>query len=448
MSDIFISYAHVDNQPVSGDEKGWITHFVNNLRNSVTRKMGRVENWAPWMDFRLKGADGVTPEIDKQLSQVHTLLIFLSPGWLQSSWCQSELEIFCRYHPDASGRIFVVEIDRLDKKDIPVVLHSLLCYRLWQQTDHDKVRQMGWPVPQAEHTAYFDRLLDLANDVASALKHLKQTLPAPSVKATVYVAPVDDALSDQREGLINELRQFGIASLPSQNRLDEQIEQHLTRCSHFVQLLDANYMLGIPCQQHAQARSNGKPVLQWRDPKLDPAGAQLHPEQKVLLEGPQVVATALPDFSRLVREAVLPKPKDDEPPSKSSGKHMVFVHAGPDDFDRAHYVAQQLQANGFGVALPRYQGDAAGIRKSIERGYQCCNVLLMLQQKATAEVVEDYLADAMTQTLKRETALHIMICQSEGAEELYFFPPNALTLTCKDQFETRCLEQFLVEVAA
>jgi hypothetical protein len=447
MPNIFISFAHIDNQPFSGETKGWITHLVNNLRNEVDRKMGRDNRYELWMDYLLKGSDEITPKIEQQLSETQALIILLSTGWLESEWCRRELELFSKNITHPAGRIFVVELDRIAKEKKPPILHDMLTYRFWQKTDQDKIRQLGYPIPHANDQTYYDRLADLSHDLADALK-INQASPVLAAQATVYVAPVNDFLYTQRASLISELRQFGIDSLPRNNVVDDNLTATLVQCSHFVQLLDANSTMGIPVNQFSAASAAGKPILQWRDPKLNYSGNQVNAAQRKLLEDKTVVAAPLADFIRLVREKVLPQPKNEEQSHKPSGTRMVFVHAGQDDIDRARNVAQKLKEKGFGIALPRYEGDASLIRKTIERGYQLCDVLLMLQQKTSAVVVEDYLSEAMTQTLKRETKLPIMICQCNDAEELMFVPPDALTLSCNEQFEARCLEQFLAEVAA
>ncbi|PTQ78535.1 TIR domain-containing protein [Nitrosomonas oligotropha] len=86
MPDIFISYAHVDNKPFSGLEKGWITHFVTNLQLMINSKIGRAEDYSLWQDFRLQGNTAITPEIETQVKAVQVLLVFLSPGWIASDW--------------------------------------------------------------------------------------------------------------------------------------------------------------------------------------------------------------------------------------------------------------------------------------------------------------------------------------------------------------------------
>ncbi|QTR49112.1 toll/interleukin-1 receptor domain-containing protein [Candidatus Thiothrix anitrata] len=449
--DIFISFAHVDDQPVANQQQGWITHFTNHLRNELNRRMGRKDNYHFWKDFRLQGNDAVTPEIEQQVTQANTLVILFSTGWMASPWCQRELELFQSSHPDLSKRIFVVELERVAMADKPVIMQDLLNYPFWRVTDKDRVRQLGFPVPQATDTDYFERLVDLSYDISATLKTLQTSTaqPAEPPKATVYVAPVDYPLYSQRSNLISELKQFGIAALPAANTPDPHIDANLAQCSHFVQLLDANYTMGIPCNQHFTAEVAKKPILQWRDPKLDYTGGHVPEEHRKLLEGKTVIAAPLSDFIRMVRDVVLPKPKlpeDDAP--KVNGEKMVFVHASQDDFERAYQVAQALKARGYGIALPRYQGEPERIRKSIERGYLSCDVMLVLHQKAPADVVEDYLSEARVKTLQRETKLLILICQGDGAEELYFIPPGVLPLICHNNFDEHCLEQFLAEVEA
>lgn len=447
MPDIFVSYAHVDDQPFANQEQGWITHFTHHLRGELSRRLGRKDNYSFWKDFRLRGNDAVTPEIEQQVKAAKTLLILFSQGWMASPWCQKELELFRQSHPDVSGRIFAVELEHFRQEDKPAILQDLLCYPFWRLTGKEHSLPLGYPVPQITDTAYVERLVNLSYDLASTLQTTQLAQEPP--QATVYVAPVNDSLYSQRQSVISELRQFGIESLPRNNLLDADMDKALAQCSHFVQLLDANHVFGIPCNQHLIAEVAKKPILQWRDPKLDYSGGHVPEEQRRLLEGKTVIAAPLSDFIRMVREAVLPKPKPpDEETPKVNGEQMVFVHASQDDLERARGVAKNLQKRGYGIALPRYQGEPERIRKSIQRGYQCCDVLLLVYQKAPAELVEDYLSEAKVQTLQRDTKPPILLCQGDDAEELYFIPPGVKPLVCQGDFDQHCLEQFLAEVEA
>ena len=74
------------------------------------------------------------------------------------------------------------------------------------------------------------------------------------------------------------------------------------------------------------------------------------------------------------------------------------------------------------------------------RAYQHCDILLILQQRASADVVEDYLSDAQVYAQKSPP---ILLCQCQQAEELFFIPPGIKTLPCNGSFDEDCLSQFL-----
>jgi hypothetical protein len=447
LTDIFISFAHINDKPTYGETQGWISQFFHNLRTQVDSQMGREDSNRWWKDFRLKGSDEVTPAIEAELAEIHFLVIMLSPGWIASDWCQRELRVFSNRIPSPNGRVFVVEMDCIDKTEQPAILRDLLGYRFWQKTEQDRLRRLKQTDPD-----YQDAMGNLSDHLVQALKAKKQRseqIQAPSTQATVYVPSVNRALAGKRAKLISEFAQFGIAALPLENRWDETtVAADLARCSYFVQLLDDDDAMGIPCKQFALAQAVNKPIVQWRDPDLNCSDADIPVKHRQLLEGKTVIAAALSDFNRMAREKILPKQSIDSDQNGKSKKEMVFVHATPADIDRAHGVAKQLKSAGYNIALPRYEGDADAVHRTIERGYQYCNALLMVHQTASAAHVEESLSEAFCELQKRQPVPPpMMICQGDAAEELYFTPPDTHTFTCGDRFEARCLEQFLAEVA-
>lgn len=464
MPDIFISYAHIDDQLYANEAKGWVTHFFNNLRNEVTSKLGRAEFCDLWKDFRLSGNSAITPEIEQQLRSTHTLVILLSAGWLASPWCRYELEFFSQRFAAQDKRIFVVELDRIDAAQKPPILRDLLTYRFWRSNDRERIRRLGFPVPQISDQAYFDELCDLSSDLVKLLRSIHPPTPTPLAKAipaatqlptaaaqpaaqaTMYVAPVNDALYEQRASLISHLAQLGIAALPLNNDWDEStFAADMAQCAHFVQLLDAGWSYGIPLKQHALALAAGKPVAQWRESQLDYSAARA--EQKALLLGATVMAATLTEFTRHLQEKIFPKPPD-TPPPRESDDTLVFVHACPDDIAPAREVAAELGAKGYDALLPSYQGSPADISRKIERNYKSCDVLLVLHRQAPVDLVEDCLLEARRHIKQREQKPPVLICQGEQAGELGVVLAGSLTLPCREKFETRCLDLFLQEVQA
>ncbi len=122
--DIFVSYAHVDDEPLPGVEQGWVGTFVAAVKTYLARELGRRESVRLWMDYELRGNQPLTPAIHTQLASVKVLLLFLSKGYLASRWCQEELETFHARHGSGQGRIFPVYVSPVD--EIPEPLQDLL----------------------------------------------------------------------------------------------------------------------------------------------------------------------------------------------------------------------------------------------------------------------------------------------------------------------------------
>ena len=61
-NDIFVSYAHVDNIPLSGSSKGWVETFIDNLSTKLAQKIGRADLFKLWDDRLLAQNAPLTPE--------------------------------------------------------------------------------------------------------------------------------------------------------------------------------------------------------------------------------------------------------------------------------------------------------------------------------------------------------------------------------------------------
>ena len=55
MNDIFISYAHLDDESLDEDQKGWITKFHRVLQVKLSQLLG--ESPTIWRDQKLSGSD-------------------------------------------------------------------------------------------------------------------------------------------------------------------------------------------------------------------------------------------------------------------------------------------------------------------------------------------------------------------------------------------------------
>lgn len=189
--DIFVSYAHVDNDPMPGVERGWVTLFVEGLKKSLAREIGRRDGFDLWMDYELRGNARVTSEIAQIVGGARTLLLFLSKGYLESQWCARELEVFLSRAEAIEGRIFVVSLSPTD--DVPAALADLKKYVLWEADEAGQVRTLGDPQPDPMERAYYDRLRELGRDLAAMLGNAKRVaLPAVDDKLIFVSGGLED----------------------------------------------------------------------------------------------------------------------------------------------------------------------------------------------------------------------------------------------------------------
>ena len=67
MNDIFISYAHVDNEALTEGQKGWISQFHRTLEIRLRQLLG--DNPRIWRDMKLSGTDIFDEKIINEFGQ-------------------------------------------------------------------------------------------------------------------------------------------------------------------------------------------------------------------------------------------------------------------------------------------------------------------------------------------------------------------------------------------
>ena len=79
---LFISYAHLDNEPLTDQQQGWITRFHAALSTLLSMRMGRKAEI--WRDSKLRGNDIFADEIVQQFPKTALLVSVLTPRYGRS----------------------------------------------------------------------------------------------------------------------------------------------------------------------------------------------------------------------------------------------------------------------------------------------------------------------------------------------------------------------------
>ena len=267
-NDLFISYAHIDNQALSPDQRGWIDEFHRCLEIRLQQLLG--EKPEIWRDPKLQGNDYVQEEIVSRFSEVAILVSVLSPRYVKSEWCMKELDGFL-HEAEAKGelkigtksRVFKIIKTHLPLDEHPEPLQKLLGYEFYQYDDVTGRAREFWGAfgPEASRR-FYAKLDDVAWDVKDLLSELASTngrhkengkqKPA----ATIYLATTTTDLNDEYQKLRREFVHRGYCVLPEETlpmngkRLREQVKQDLEQSLISIHLVGGKYA-SIPEEETA-----------------------------------------------------------------------------------------------------------------------------------------------------------------------------------------------------
>ena len=277
--DIFISYGHLDDVSPFGQEKGWVDLLHERLLVLVGQALGYEPN--VWRDgHNLQGNDQLVGAISEGVTSSLLVVPIITPRYVQSDWCNREIEAFHASEPPASqatpgfrSRVFKVVKTPLPnhlKKLEPEPIRDLIGYQFFAQDDMSGLLTEFSTDPTDK--SYWRMLNRLVADIAKALIELKhpeakQTGPlelpvpqasAPATKSNgasasqptkfVYLAETTSDLADEREQVRDELRQRGYGVLPEQKlpledvkQTENKIQAALERCALSVHMVGARY---------------------------------------------------------------------------------------------------------------------------------------------------------------------------------------------------------------
>ena len=135
-SDVFISYAHFDNEPMFEGQRGWVEVFHQALEVRLRQLLG--EDPAVWRDPSLAGNDYLQDTLKNKLLKTALLLSVVTPRYLKSQSCLSEIEEFCRGAERTGGirfqdkaRLLKVVKTAVPLDQLPSPLQAVLGYEFY-----------------------------------------------------------------------------------------------------------------------------------------------------------------------------------------------------------------------------------------------------------------------------------------------------------------------------
>jgi len=258
-SDVFISYAHYDDDTYPTEQLGWVARLHSDLEQRVGVHLGAEP--ALWRDRpEIRNNQEFENVILKRLVNTATFLAVVSPSFIKREWCIRELEAFAASAAQSLGvrldgdklRIFKVEKIEVDPDVLPQSLRGAEGYKFY--AEHEFRPVMGGD----NFRRYFEEMDDLAYDIADVLKSLSGNAAGNKATAdlsaattaslpTVYLAETTSDLAQQAEEIKRDLRGRGYSVLPAatlpdtSERLTAEVRDALKRSSLSVHLVGRNY---------------------------------------------------------------------------------------------------------------------------------------------------------------------------------------------------------------
>jgi TIR domain len=480
--DIFVSYAHADDEIPAGAKNGWVTTLVAELNKVLRRKLGG-SGARIWMDHQLAANANVLDTLLATLRGSRILLLVMSPGYHQSVWCQRELGNFlaqsaAEKHKD---NVFVVDFEPVPREAWHSALQALTTLRFWERGFTDKVpRPLGFPVPKLdEDNPYWRNVNELAHLIAEYLR--QNAARTPESRAAILLAETTEDLLDHRDAVAVFLRQQGIDVLPSVDYPRDAravfvsaVQRDLARSLAFVQLLgpyegrrppddSATFVVLQADQALLLQQQRAMPILQWRTSEVEPERIA-NPTYRELVGRRTVQTGGLEQFKQEILRVLQPQPlPSSAPPSlerrpaePASGTTRdldgtdvcIYVNADQVDSAIASQVSDSLKDTGVDALLSPEPDPGQppekmrGAQQALLEG--CSGVVLVYGQTPATWVQAQF---AFTRRViaphKRGVWGALLDVAPQSRPRAPLRSPNLLTLDCRQGLDTSKLARFV-----
>jgi len=421
---LFISYAHIDDQPLTPGEKGWITRFHATLKAILSMRMGREAKI--WRDEKLGGNDVFSDEIVARFKTSAVLVSIVTSRYLNSDWCTREAREFCQSALENGGlvignksRVFKVIKSPVDCQEaLPAVMKEVLGYEFF--TLKDGVPLEFDPAYGQEYAQLYNQnVARLAWEVAQLLKTMEARLKtndgngqeastgAQPSKPAVYLAECSYDRKQARGLIEGELKRLGYPVLPDKPLPADEaeyvaaVESQLKRCVLSIHLVGESYgaVPDGPSGKSVSVHQNEVAVARCRNGTLKrliwlPQGTSseqapqqafidaLHQDANAQF-GADLISGDIEELRAAVHATLAkieqPEPKQSESSDRQAAAGAKLIYFICDEKDRKATVPVRKLCKqlGFEAVLPTFEGDASEIRKTNQQSLANCDAVFL-----------------------------------------------------------------------
>lgn len=218
-ADVFISYAHRDNQPyLPDDERGWVDDLHYVLKRRLSEVLGEdVGIW--WDEEKIRGKDEFADKLMDVLARVGVLVAVISRSYLKQPWCKRELREFrerAKDHGRTEDRIYPIIKEDITDDERRALLEELKGYLFLREKDGRK-RPLTLK-SKGETEEFLTKIEDLVEDMETFLRSFRsEEVKATEWSATVFLAETTPDLEPVRKQFRRELQKRGYRVIPDKD---------------------------------------------------------------------------------------------------------------------------------------------------------------------------------------------------------------------------------------
>lgn len=402
--DLYISFAKADNSPVANSEIGWVDSFRKFLDVIIEQILGEKP-------IILAYGNNEKP-VKSELIKSAVFVSILSPEYVKSTACLEEIEDYISNDPSRFANHFfkVIKFPVLPTEQPDKIL-SLLSYNLYDVDPFSgDVKEFEDFFSTDAQRKFWLKLVDLAYDIATAIKNSKQldiSVSKNTKAKTVYLAEVGSDLQMHRDNIKRELIRHGFRVLPdrvlpaTKTGLEVAIKKDLEECSLSIHLIGDYHGDLIPGTEISvlefqnQLASEHKNVwssvitdsdsffnrLIW----ISPDAEFSNDKQKIFLdnirrdiestEDSEIIQSPIEGFKTMVLQFLLgfeKTIKSIKNKKTDSSKIVYLIYDKIDEYE-AKQITDFLKYQNYDVICPRFDGNLMELRETHLENLKICD---------------------------------------------------------------------------
>ena len=412
--DVFISYAHLDDETVDRDSDGWVSALHRALQVRVSQLVG--EKTSVWRDPKLQGNDVFGDSLVDELRHTALLAAVLTPRYAASEWCMREVHEFRSATGDRGvqignkTRLFKIVKTPLPPTDQPEELQDTLGYEFFVvDPATGRARELDPRFGADVERLYWAKLDDLAFDMSELLRALRgATSVEGAARAvsgsgeSVYLAETTADLRPARDQIRRDLRRRGYSVLPdrplpvSAEELESLVREQLERCRLSIHPIGRGYgfipegadrsVIELQSSLAGQRLDSGGFLrLTWIPPDVESDDER----QRRLLEtlrteprkgaGADLLEVPLEDLTTEIDRKLMALESRKETVGKTTTGQAkrVYLICEALDIEETEPLRDLLFDHGCEVVTPVFEGDEAEIREDHEENLRLCDAALV-----------------------------------------------------------------------